>query len=200
MKNLFSTLIIAITMFIANQILGQEVNGVATYQSKTKLNINFEDTRIPPERVAHIKEMMKNQLEKKYTLVFNKNASIFKEEEKLDQPNVAGGGFRFRMAFLGNNDILYKNITRKELIKETEFSGKKFLISDSLPTYKWKLAQESKMIGSNLCFKATTVIQQPKAKAFKFGPPPPPNSKEAKNDEKDNIQSMENILVTAWYT
>ena len=39
---------------------------------------------IPADRIKMIEERMKNQLEKTFILTFNKSASIYKEEDKLE--------------------------------------------------------------------------------------------------------------------
>ncbi|MDX1828732.1 MAG: GLPGLI family protein [Lutibacter sp.] len=185
-----------ILVLISSSISAQDFQGKAVYQSKTSLALNFEGSSIPADRIKRIKEMMKNQLEKTFILTFSKNTSIYKEEEKLDQPTSARG-MRFRMSMLGANDTEFKNITEKRIVKETEFSGKKFLIKDSLETYNWKMEQETKMIGENLCFKATTVIKQPKRNSnFRFGRR---NSNEDKPEENKPLV-MEDVIVTAWYT
>lgn len=185
-----------ILLLISSGVYAQDFQGKAVYQTKTSLDLNFEGSAIPADRIKRIKEMMKNQLEKTYILTFSKNTSIYKEEEKLDQPTSARG-MRFRMSMLGANDTEFKNITEKRIVKETEFSGKKFLIKDSLEMFNWKMEQETKMIGENLCFKATTVIKQPKRRSnFRFGRRNPNED----NPEDNKPPVMEDVIVTAWYT
>ena len=197
MSNILLKIISAILLIIATNLNAQDFQGKAVYQSKTSLALNFEGSSIPADRIKRIKEMMKNQLEKTFILTFSKNTSIYKQEEKLDQPTSARG-MRFRMAMLGANDNEFKNITEKRIVKETEFSGKKFLIKDSLETYDWKMEQETKMIGKNLCFKATTVIKQSKRRPdIRFGRRKP---NEDNKPEENKPPVMENVIVTAWYT
>jgi len=182
---------------VSSSVIAQDFQGKAIYQSKTALALNLDGSGIPTDRIKRIKEMMKNQLEKTFVLTFSKNASIYKEEEKLNQPTAGGGRMHFRMAMLGTYDTEFKNITDKKVVKEAEFSGKKFLIKDTLGTYNWNLEQETKMIGENLCFKATTVIERPKRRTnFRFGRRNAPDDKPKENTTPE----MENVIVTAWYT
>jgi len=95
----------------------------------------------------------------------------------------------------------YKNTQTKTSAKENEFSGKNFLIKDALKTYEWKMEQETKMIGQNMCFKATTVIEVPVKPEFRFGRR---NASEEKEDEAkkavaEEAPKMEQIIVIAWY-
>jgi len=143
---------------------------------------------------------MKNQLEKTYVLTFDKTASIYKEEEKLDQAGGTGrGGMRMIMIGGSGSGKHYKNTQTKTSAKENELSGKNFLIKDDLITYEWKMEQETKMIGENLCFKATTVIQRPKRSTnLRFGRGRNNNNEEENNDENE-APEMEDVVVTAWY-
>ena len=201
MKNVLLKTISVITLLITSSITAQDFQGKVVYESKTTLDIDFAASGMPADRVKQIKERMKSNLEKTFELTFDKTASIYKEEAKLDQVGAGGrGGFRFG-SFGGVNGNFYKNIQTKQLAKESEFSGKKFLIKGELKTYEWKMEQETKMIGQNLCFKATTVIEVPVKEEFRFGRRP--NREEEEEQEKkreENKQVMELITVTAWYT
>ncbi|NLP58585.1 GLPGLI family protein [Lutibacter sp. B1] len=196
MKSVFFKNIVVAVLFISTSVIAQDFQGMAVYQTKTKLDVNFDDSRIPADRVKRIQEMMKNQLEKTYVLTFDKTASIYKEEEKLDQSNGGRGGMRFMMMGGASSGKQYKNILEKRLVKEQEFSGKNFLIVDELTPYAWKMEQETKMIGNNMCFKATAVIKEEKKEALKFGPP----SNDEEENKEDKPKEMVDVIITAWYT
>jgi PAS domain S-box-containing protein len=70
--------------------------------------------------------------EKTFILNFNKSASIYKEEEKLDAPTQggAGGGMRMMGSMMGGGGTFYKNIKEKTYTVDKEFMGKEFLIKD----------------------------------------------------------------------
>ena len=198
MKNKFIKGIFIVFLLVSLKAFSQDMQGIAVYQTKTKLDMNFDESRIPPDRLKRIQEMMKNQLEKTYDLTFNKTASIYKEEEKLDQPT-QGRGMRFTIFGGASSGVHYKNIQEKKSVKEEEFSGKNFLIVDELTPYDWKLEQETKMIGNYMCFKATSVYKEEKKEAIRFGPPSRENNEDDKEKE-EKPKEMVDVVITAWYT
>jgi GLPGLI family protein len=197
MKNISLKITPVILFLIVTSISAQDFQGQAVYQTKSTLDMDFAGSGIPADRIEMIKERMKSQLEKTYILSFNKTASIYKEEEKLDQSAGGRGGMRFMMIGRGASGNYYKNTQTKTSSKESEFSGKNFLIKDDLVSYEWKMEQETKMIGQNLCFKATTVIEMPERSTnFRFG-----RGNNNEEDEKENEEpKTEQVIVTAWYT
>jgi len=202
MKNIpFKTIIVFLFLIVAT-IEAQEFQGKAIYQTKRTLDMDFANSGIPADRIKMIKERMKSQLERTYVLNFNKTASIYKEEEKLDQMASGRGGMRFMMMGGGATGDHYKNTQAKISSKENEFSGKNFLIKDSLVSYEWKMEQETKMIGDYLCFKATTVVEKPVRREFRFGRGN--NSEEDKKKQEEEEKKQENVVelisVSAWYT
>ncbi len=197
MKNSFLKTATIILFLITTSINAQDFQGKAVYQTKTTLAIDFSSSGIPADRIKMIKENMKNRLEKTYVLTFNKTASIYKEEAKLNLSNNTHGGMRFMMIGGGGSGKYYKNTQTKKLIKEQELSGKNFLIKDNLIPHNWKMEQETKMIGENLCFKATTVIERPvRTNNFRFGRR---NTNEEEKEQENEIKT-EQVIVTAWYT
>lgn len=197
MINFLLKTIVLIFLLIQTALSAQDFQGSAVYQTKTKVEMDLAASGIPADRIKRIEEMMKNQMEKTYILTFDKTASIYKEEEKLDQSTGGRGGMRFMMMGGGASGKYYKNIQTKTSAKENEFSGKNFLIKDALKTYEWKMEQETKMIGNNLCFKATTIIEMPaNANNFSFGR----RNNNNKEEEKEEAEKIELVPVTAWYS
>jgi len=197
MINMLLKIMVLIFFLVQTALSAQDFQGSAVYQTKTKVEMDLAASGIPADRIKRIEEMMKNQMEKTYILTFDKTASIYKEEVKLDQ-GAAGGrpGMHFAMMGGGASGKYYKNTQTKTSAKENEFSGKNFLIKDALKTYEWKMEQETKMIGENLCFKATTIIEMPvRANSFSFGRQNNENKEAEKEEEK-----IELVPVTAWYS
>ena len=188
MQKLVST--VFFFLLISFSVLAQDFKGIAIYQSKTKLDIQLDSTQIPKERLNDFKEMLKSQMEKKFVLIFDKFAGIYKEEEKLEQPG--RGGMRMMGAF--NQGIYYKNLKEKRYVRQIESFSKEFLIKDSLKPYEWKLEEESKMIGEHLCFKATATKE---VRNIRMGPPQQKNEEDSKQNEEPKTKI---ITVTAWYT
>ncbi len=186
-------------LLISTSLSAQNFQGKAIYESKTTLDIDFSKSGIPADRVKMIQERMKNNLERTYELTFDKTTSIYKEEEKLDQTTSGGGGMRFMMMRGGVSGRHYKNVQTKRSAKENEFSGKKFLIKDNLASYDWKMEEETKMIGEQMCFKATTVVDMPVRREMRFGRRNM-NDEEKKENDISNKPTTEPVIVTAWYT
>jgi len=202
MKNIQFKIIAAFLLLITSSLGAQEFQGKATYQTKTTLDMDFANSGIPADRIKMIKERMKSQLEKTYVLTFNKTASIYKQEVQLDQATSGRGGMRFMMMGGGASGEHYKNTKTSTTSKENEFSGKNFLVKDSLTIYDWKMEQETKMIGEYMCFKATTVVERPMRREFQFGRRNnnEENRKEEEKKEKEQENMKELISVIAWYT
>jgi GLPGLI family protein len=180
-----------ISFFLTFFIHAQDFQGIAIYQSKTKFDIKMDSTKVSSEQQKAMKQMMKRFGEKTYKLQFSKTASIYKEEEKIDQPSQ--GGMRMFGGF--NSGILYKNVKDRRYVNRKESFSKEFLIKDSLPVYEWKFIDETKMIGDNLCFKATTTKEVSNIRMRR-----PRRGKEKEVKENDSLPKTKIIDITAWYT
>lgn len=155
-------IIFASILMIAGFVQAQNFQGMAVYESKTS-TAEFAkgisgNKEITPEMQKQIEERMRKMFEKTFILNFDKSASIYKEEEKLDAPGEQGGR-RMMASMMGGGGTHYKNVKDKQFIVDREFFGKEFLIKDSLPKYDWKMEGESKQIGNYTCFKATAVVK-----------------------------------------
>jgi len=155
-------IIIASILMISGFVQSQNFQGFAVYESKTstaEFAKGMSGNRdITPDMQKQIEERMKKMFEKTFILNFDKSASIYKEEEKLDAPGEQGGR-RMMASMMGGGGTHYKNVKDKQFIVDREFFGKEFLIKDSLPKYDWKMEGESKQIGNYTCFKATAVVK-----------------------------------------
>jgi GLPGLI family protein len=145
-------------------------------------------------------EMMKKQFQKTYKLSFTKEASIYKEEESLDKPQVGGGDMQFKMIGGGGGaDILYKNTKEKRYADQKDTMGKIFLVKDEINPIDWKLESDSKYIGEYQCYKATYTKQVEVFNEMSFSS----NSNTKKEDnkaEEEKEPEMEERIITAWYT
>jgi GLPGLI family protein len=159
------------------------------YQTKTTIDMKLDSTRFSPEQQKRIKERMKSNFEKVYVLSFNTSESIYKEEEKLEQPG-QGGGRRF--GGFGSGTV-FKNTKAKTYTKEQDLTGKMFLIKDNLDVLEWDFKDESKLVGQHLCFKAVAKRMVPNIEQFRFGR----GNNSSENKPKDSLKLIE---VVAWYT
>ncbi|MGH2667115.1 GLPGLI family protein [Flavobacterium sp.] len=206
--------IIALTLIIFSTFSqAQDFQGMAVYESKTS-TADFksrmsENKDITPEMRKTIEERMKKAFEKTFILNFDKNASIYKEEEKLDAPGSQNSGMRMMGSFMGGGGTHYKNIKEKTFAIDKEMMGKEFLIQDSLPKLEWKLGQETKEIGGYMCFKATAMQQASKTDFRNFRMKKKEEEKDKKEaaTEKPKVTNFMNegelpkeVEVIAWYT
>jgi GLPGLI family protein len=216
MKKIFLA-VLSLTTFMATA--QKDFQGMAVYESKTstaEFAKNFDGNKdMTPEMKTQIMERMKKMFEKTFVLNFDKSASIYKEEEKLDAPGQGGGG-RMMASFMGGGGTYFKNVKEKQYTVDKEVFGKEFLIKDSLPNLKWVLSDESKKIGDYTCFKATAVKEASKTDFRNFRrkkEEPKKDTEEGKTDEKATEEKKEEkktnffaeidmpkeVTVTAWY-
>ena len=149
-KTIFILFFISYTTSSIN--FNDDFQGKATYVSKTKMELGSWGARMSEAQKKQIASRLKNRLEKEFTLVFNKEESLFVEEEQLDAISGATDSWGKNFA-AGEN---YKNVKSNTQIQQQEFYGKKFLVKDNLQDIQWTLLNESKKIGNYACYKAKT--------------------------------------------
>lgn len=195
--------------FIAMPMYAQKVQGVATYKTKTTMDMsrfNRGGQQMTEQRKKQIMERMKNFLEKEYTLSFTNEESFYKEEEKLAVPGQGGG--RWGGGFTQGG--IYKNATSKAYARENNMMGKTFLVKDTINSLEWELVKESKMIGQYPAFKAvaTRDIEQNMwsrmgrraSDAQKARDKKVDSSATASTEDEIEIEEPKTETITAWYT
>jgi len=90
MNTIVKALVLSLSLIVV-KANAQDFQGIATYKSKRKLEIKLDSTQVNSEMHQQMMEMLKKQFEKTYNLSFNKEESIYKEEESLAPPQPAGG-------------------------------------------------------------------------------------------------------------
>ncbi|MBF01624.1 GLPGLI family protein [Flavobacterium coralii] len=171
MKNCF----VCLLMLAGFALHSQNFRGMAIYESKTMLEMKTGDGK-EIDLGEDFKEQLAKAFEKKYTLKFDAQASVYEEQEKLQSPGPVGITVK-----VTGDGRRYKNLKEKYYLLEGDIFGKEFLVKDSLVKLNWKLENETKKIGSYNCFKATYTIKKDNTKDGLFG------------TDKD-------VVVTAWYT
>jgi GLPGLI family protein len=187
---LFTTAILLCT-FIIN---AQNFTGKAIYKTSIKSSFSFGDDKnstMSDDVKKQLQARLQKMNQKTFILNFDQKTSSYKEETTLDVPKPqVGGGNIVMMSFggSGNASVYFKNIKEKRFTNQTEIMGKRFLVKDKLPEYKWKLSSETKNIGNYTCYKATFTEEVENINmTFENG--------EAKEEKK-----KENSITTAWYT
>ncbi len=190
MIKLLTTLI----LFCSLIINGQNFTGKAIYKTSIKSSFSFdedENSTMSDDMKKQLQAQLHKMNQKTFILNFDQKTSSYKEEIILDVPKPqVGGGDIVMMSFggSGNASVYFKNIKEKRFSNQTEIMGKRFLVKDKLPEYKWELSSETKNIGNYTCYKATFTEEVENIQmTFDIG--------EAKEEKK-----KETIITTAWYT
>lgn len=197
--------LLGLVLIVSTQINAQKVEGIATYQTKTTIDMsrfNRGGEQMTEQRKKQIMERMKNFLEKEYTLTFNTQESFYKEEEQLAAPGQ--GGMRWGGGFTQGG--IYKNAQTKEYARENNMMGKTFLVKDTVNTWQWELTKESKMIGQYPAFKA--VAERPieaniwsrMGRVARDAQKKKDSTATASNDDEVVVEEPTSETITAWYT
>ncbi|MEZ4795592.1 MAG: GLPGLI family protein [Flavobacteriaceae bacterium] len=184
-------IITLLIMAITTNVMAQDFQGIATYKSQRKFDIKLDSTQMNSEMHQRMMDMMKKQFEKTHILTFNKEESIYKEEEQLEAPQPQG--MVMVMVETGGSDVMYKNTKEKRYTNQNESFSKLFLIQDKLEDIKWELGNETKNIGDYTCYKATFKRKVEVIEGAISVNGDKDLSEEAKPEMKE-------ITVTAWYT
>lgn len=201
----FKHSIVAILLTFSTFVFSQDFQGKAYYISKTNPDLDsWGGQQMNEAQKKQIMDRMRSMFEKTYILTFDKQASIFKEEEVLEAPGQSGFGMWGNSFSTGPQ---YKNVKLQQFIQDQEFFGRQFLITDSLQKLDWKLGSETKQIGQYLCMKATATktVDEFDWRSMRRRDRRKEN-KETKTDStkttsvSDEIEVPKTVEVTAWYT
>lgn len=180
--------LLAIVFLMSSTLLfAQEFQGKAYYFSKSTMQLGSFGDRLNEAQKKQIQENLKNRLEKTYVLTFNKEESIFQEDEKLDA--ISGATDSWGKNFTPGEQ--YKNVKTNSLLQTQEFYGKQFLVKDKLLSIDWKMGTETKVIGNYTCFKATASIPTADILWYNF------SWDDVREKENEEVKMTE---VVAWYS
>ena len=172
-----------------------DFQGMAVYVSKSKLDLGRWGARMSEAQKKQVAARLKNRLEKEFTLVFNKEESLFVEEEQLDAISGATDSWGKNFA-AGEN---YKNVKTNTQIQQQEFYGKKFLVKDNLQPMSWTLSGETKSIGNYVCYKATTFVPTNDLLWYSFSWSRM-RSTGSETSSEDSEKPLEVTQIEAWYS
>lgn len=175
------------------EIKVNEFQGKATYLSKSRMDLGSWGNRLSEAQKKQVQERLKNRLEKSYVLIFNKEESIFYEEDMLDA--MSGATDSWGKNFAAGDK--YSNVKENLQVQEQEFYGKRFLVKDNLQTIKWTMGSESKQIGNYICMKATAIVPTDELTwySFSWG-----QLRSQDNTEGDDTEEVATTMIEAWYT
>ena len=188
-------ILLLFTLLFATNIKAQDFQGQAYYFSKTTMDMSRWDRggKMSEAQKKQMEARMKPWLEKTYILTFNKEESIFKEDEKLEggpggrAPSMWGSSF--------SAGLQYKNIKEKIFLQDQEFFGKQFLITEQMTPYAWKMGSETKKIGQYVCYKATTTRPSSELNFTSTNRRDREKKKEEKKKDSTSVVSDANVAV-----
>ena len=170
----------------------QEFQAKAYYFSKSKMDLGKWGARLSEAQKKEVGARMKNRLEKGYVLSFNKEESVFTEEDQLDA--ISGATDSWGKNFAPGKQ--YKNVKTNTQLQQQEFYGKKFLVKDVLQPIEWSLESETKKIGNYSCFKATALIPTDELTWYSFSWDKLRNTTESDSTE---VKEVKMTQIEAWY-
>ena len=187
----FVFIFILFTSVNEQQIL-QEFQAKAYYFSKSKMDLGKWGARLSEAQKKEVEARMKNRLEKSYVLSFNKEESVFIEEDQLDA--ISGATDSWGKNFAPGKQ--YKNVKTNTQLQQQEFYGKKFLVKDVLQPIEWSLGSESKTIGNYSCFKATASVPSDELTWYSFSWDKLRNTAES---DSTGLKEVKMTQIEAWY-
>ncbi|MFP2996025.1 GLPGLI family protein [Spongiivirga sp. MCCC 1A20706] len=193
---LFKFSLLSFVLLMSNKPTVQEFQGQATYFAKSTMELGSWGARMSEAQKKQIMARLKNRLEKTYILNFNKEESVFNEEEKLDA--ISGATDSWGKNFSQGES--YKNVKENALVQQQEFYGKQFLVKDKLQKFDWKMGSETKQIGQYTCFKATASVPTSELSWYNFSWSQLRQQARKENDSTNTTPEIKMTEVEAWYT
>ncbi|RNC84214.1 MAG: GLPGLI family protein [Winogradskyella sp.] len=194
MITVIRVIVLGIALVITNAY-AQDFQGVAVYKTSRAFDIKLDSTQVNSEMHKQMQEMLRKQFQKTFKLSFNKEASVYKEDETLAPPQVGSSDIQVMVVGDGGGgDILYKNTKDKRFTDQRDVYGKIFLVKDELQPIEWKLESETKYIGEYQCFKATFTRDIEVVSNSSF------SANDDSDETSDTETKTETQTVIAWYT
>ena len=195
-SKILNTLVLVFVFLISTSVNKkqaiQEFQAKAYYFSKSKMDLGKWGARLSEAQKKEVGARMKNRLEKGYVLSFNKEESVFTEEDQLDA--ISGATDSWGKNFAPGKQ--YKNVKTNTQLQQQEFYGKKFLVNDVLQPIEWILDSETKKIGNYSCFKATASIPTDELTWYSFSWDKLRNTTES---DSTAVKEVKMTQIEAWY-
>ena len=169
--------------FITLALYSQE-SGTIIYHEKTNLekekeqiSKSIDSSMNEDPEAAQLMEMMSTQLKealnslgnKNMELLFNKDVQLYKKHEITADNIPPENNIDFQMTFIpskGQDEEIYINSKKSELITSIKFMGKEFLIEENLKNSKWKIKGAQKSILGYPCILAETTKEEKTIEAW----------------------------------
>ncbi|MEE9406494.1 MAG: GLPGLI family protein [Polaribacter sp.] len=146
-------------IFINTVVYAQSISGKVTYvvsmESFSDKKIDSISKKLKEKKIKMnkwVRDIFKNTPNVNAFLVFSNGESLYIVEDKMQ--NDGKKTFNINRTFAGGDNRYYKNTKTKEYFFENNTA--ELLLTDLKPK-KWKITQESKIIGGYLCYKAIDI-------------------------------------------
>ncbi len=193
MKRKLNVWVIFLCIASVNFIIAQDFQVTAVYEYreniKGKISIDMPNTN--DVFTQNILDKIQKGYEKTFLMHLNKFESVYQESQKNSLIN---NDYTYEESKLYHD--LNKNLFIEQI--ENDFNGKKYLVSENGTNINWVLENESKMIGTYTCYKATYTkkVTTEELKLY--------NDEVEKNkNNKTNlliINEPKDKTITVWYT
>lgn len=170
----------------------QDFQGKAVYIARTKMQLGNWGARMSEAQKKQIRARLKNRLEKTYILTFNKQESMFLEDEKIDAISGATDSWG---GYFSRGDQ-YRNTKSNMIIQSQEFYGKRFLVKDNTYRINWEMGTETKQIGQYTAYKASATVPTDEIAWYNFSW----GDLRPKKDPKTGEAVVKTTTIEAWYT
>jgi len=97
-----------------------------------------------------------------FQLVYRDSIAVYKGVPKDDAPDPfapSGSAMVIKLGGPGDEAVLYKNLSDRRLLEETNLEDKKYVIRDSVRSQAWKLSPDTSTVLGHFCKKATAVMR-----------------------------------------
>lgn len=139
----FRLIIINLVLFnlLSLSLRAQITYGKITYERKTNLYKKFKNNNDVKD---WLKEEDKNKIDI-FELLFNDSISVFKPQES---------DLAEKMSWATSKNVVYQNLKDGKRLTEKKIWGEKFIISDSVRRFNWKITDSKRSICGYQCRKA----------------------------------------------
>ena len=136
-------------MMLVNLLQAQQKEGKVIYERTIQMQIRLADNE-------EAERMLPKTRTDKFELSFGNNQSLWKHMDEDDNNDQFGeNGMQIRMVGPGQDDIVFHDFTRAQIVEQRGMFDKKFIVEDSIHKLNWKLSEETQTILGHVCRKAT---------------------------------------------
>lgn len=136
-----ATLVIVFSCLLNQSLQAQITYGKITYERKTNLYKKFKNNSDVKD---WLKEEDKNKMDV-FELIFNDSICVFKPQES---------DLAEKMSWATSKNVVYQNFKEGKRLTEKRIWGEKFIVSDTIRKFNWKITDSKRTICGYQCRKA----------------------------------------------